>query len=230
MSYLAQGNLSHLVSTYGYGAVGAIVGLESAAVPLPGEATLIAAAIVAGTSDVLDIRLVIAAAATGAIIGDNFGYWVGSRIGYRLLLRFGRYIHLTERRIKVGQYLFLRYGAHVVFFGRFVAVLRPLAAFLAGANRMPWGRFFLYNAAGGIAWAALYGSAGYFLGHDAHRLAGPVAVSIGAAAVIALVIAVTLLRRHERDLEAEAEAALPGALRPPPKVTATRDARRRTLP
>jgi membrane protein DedA with SNARE-associated domain len=230
MSYLAQSNLSHLVSTYGYGAIGTLVGLESAGIPLPGETTLIAAAIVAATSQVLDIRLVIAAAALGAIIGDNIGYWVGSRIGYRLLLRFGRYVRLTEQRIKVGQYLFQRYGGHVVFFGRFVAVLRPLVAFLAGANRMPWGRFFLYNAAGGIAWAAVYGSAGYFLGHEAHRLAGPVAVGIGAAAVIALVVTAALLRRHERDLETKAEAALPGPLRPPPKVTATRDARRRTLP
>lgn len=90
-------------------------------IPLPGETTLIAAAVVAGTTHVLGIWFVIAAAAGGAILGDNVGFWVGREFGYWLLLRYGRYVRLTERRIKLGQYLFDRYGGEVVFFGRFVA-------------------------------------------------------------------------------------------------------------
>jgi membrane protein DedA with SNARE-associated domain len=60
-------------------------------------------------------------------------------------------------KIKLGQYLFLRHGGMVVFFGRFVAVLRVLAAFLAGVNRMDSGRFLLANAAGRILWASVVG-------------------------------------------------------------------------
>ena len=85
--------------------------------------------------------LVIAATVAGAVVGDNIGYWVGDKVGYRLLLRYGGRFGVTERKIKLGQYLFLRHGGKVVFFGRFVAFLRALAALMAGMNRMPWGRF-----------------------------------------------------------------------------------------
>ncbi len=64
---------------------------------------------------------------------------------------------MFEARIKLGQYLFLKHGAKVVFFGRFVALLRMLAAFLAGVNRMPWRAFLIANAGGGIIWAAVFG-------------------------------------------------------------------------
>jgi len=86
----------------------------------------------------------------GDVLGDNLGFWVGREGGYRLLRRYGRYIHVEERRLKLGQYLFLKHGGKVVFFGRFVAVLRAWAAFLAGTNRMRWPRFLLFNAAGAI--------------------------------------------------------------------------------
>ncbi len=114
----------HAVGSYGYGAVAIAVGIESIGVPFPGETTLIAAAIYAGTTHHLSIILVVAAAAFGAILGDNVGFWLGRQFGFPLLLRFGPAIRITPRRIKLGQYLFLRYGGAVVFFGRFVAVLR----------------------------------------------------------------------------------------------------------
>jgi membrane protein DedA with SNARE-associated domain len=153
MSFLSQTGVADLISTYGYWAVAGVVAAESMGLPVPGEATLIAAAIVAGTTQALDIWLVVAAATAGAIIGDNIGFYLGREIGFRLMVRFASYVHLTEARIKLGQYLFLRYGGFVVFFGRFVAVLRVLAAFLAGVNCMDWTRFLLFNAMGGFVWA-----------------------------------------------------------------------------
>src|SRR5438128_7679189 len=134
---------------------------------------LLVAAIYAGTTHQLFIPLVIVAAATGAILGDNLGFWVGREGGYRLLRRFGRYLRMEERRLKLGQYLFMKYGGKVVFFGRFVAVLRAWAAFLAGTNRMSWPRFLLFNALGGIMWATLYGMGGYLLGKNINRFTGP---------------------------------------------------------
>src|ERR1700680_126117 len=119
-------------------------------IPVPGETALIAAAVYAGTTNNVSIWPIIAAAAAGAIAGDTVGFWIGRTLGYSLLLRYGPYIRLTESRLKVGQYLFLRHGGKIVFFGRFFPVLRVVAALLAGANCMPWPRFFLYNAAGGI--------------------------------------------------------------------------------
>ena len=81
MSFLSHGTLPHLLLTYGYWAIAAVVALESTGVPVPGETTLILAAIIAGTSHALNIWMVIAAAATGAVMGDNFGFWIGRKLG-----------------------------------------------------------------------------------------------------------------------------------------------------
>jgi len=203
---------SPLLAHAGYGAVMLAVGIESMGIPFPGEATLIAAAAYAGSTHKLNIVFVVAAGAAGAIIGDNIGFWIGREVGLRLLLRYGKYIRMTERRIKLGQYLFQRYGGTVVFFGRFVAVLRALAAFLAGTNRMTWPRFLVFNAAGGIVWAGVYGFGAYALGTQIHRLAGPVGAGLGAVALVLIVCGFVFLRRHEHQLEDEAERALPGPI------------------
>jgi len=209
---LYHGDLQHLLSAYGYWAVALLVAMESMAIPVPGEAVLLLAAGYAGTSGELDIRLVIAAAAGGAILGDNIGYSLGRTFGYPLVVRFGSWVGLNESRIKLGQYLFLRYGGRVVFFGRFVGLLRVLAAFLAGVNRLPWQRFLAANAAGAIVWAAAVGLVGYSLGHEAHRLSGRagLAALIIAATVLAAIL--LLLHRHAAELQAAAERALPGPL------------------
>ena len=158
--------LPRLLAAYGYWVVGGVVALESMGLPVPGETVLIAAAVYAGETHHLNISLVIAVAAVGAILGDNLGFWIGRELGYRLLLRYGPYVGLTEARIKLGQYLFNRHGGKIVFFGRFVAVLRVLAALLAGVNQMSWSRFLLFNATGGVVWASLFGLAAYYLGQN----------------------------------------------------------------
>ena len=141
--------LQNLVSTHGYWVIALVVGLESMGIPLPGETILVLAAIYAAADPTLNIWLVIVAACVGSIMGDNLGYWVGKRYAYVLLLRYGRHIGMTPARIKLGQYLFREHGGLVVFLGRFVALLRILAAFLAGVNRMRWRNFLVANAAGG---------------------------------------------------------------------------------
>lgn len=203
----------HLLAHAGYSAVFVAVAIESIGIPFPGETTLIAAAIYAGTTHNLHLGLLIAAAAAGAILGDNVGFWLGREFGFRLLLRYGPKIGLHERRIRLGQYLFLKYGGAVVFFGRFIALLRALAAFLAGTNRMTWPRFLVFNAAGGIVWSALYGGGAYALGSNIHRLAGPIGAGVGVVALAVIVAALVFLRRNEKRLEDEAERALPGPIR-----------------
>jgi len=197
MFHLGTSTLTHLLATYGYLAVLLFVTIESTGIPFPGETMLLVAAIAAGTTHQLSIALVIVAAASGAILGDNLGFWVGREGGYRLLRRYGRYIHVEERRLKLGQYLFLKHGGKVVFFGRFVAVLRAWAAFLAGTNRMRWPRFLLFNTAGGIVWATLYGLGGYFLGDNIHRLVGQVGVVFLVLAVFLIIAGIVLVRRNE---------------------------------
>lgn len=205
-------NLTWLIVTYGYLAVAVIVGLESMGVPLPGETTLVVASMYAAHNPDLNILYVVLAASAGAIIGDNTGYWLGARFGYPLLKRFGPSIGVPENRIRLGQFLFDRYGFWVVFLGRFVALLRILAAFLAGVNRMHWTHFFVANALGGVLWSALFGFGAYFLGTLIFKMAGVLTWIAVPAAVIAFIAGGYLIKRYEAKLQAEADRAMPGPL------------------
>jgi membrane protein DedA with SNARE-associated domain len=209
---IAGSQLIHLLHVYGYWAVLLFVSIESIGIPFPGETMLLVAAIYAGSTHQLFIPFVIAAAAAGAIIGDNIGFFIGREGGYRLLRRYGRYIGLNERKLKLGQYLFKKHGGKVVFFGRFVAILRALAAFLAGTNRMQWPRFLIFNALGGIVWATIYGLGGYLLGNNIQRFTGPLGTVLIILAVIGTIAFLIFVRFNEHRLEDVAEKELPGPL------------------
>ena len=204
-------HLQPFVSHYGYFAVLIFVALESAGIPMPGETILISAAIFAGNG-ALNIFGVIACAALAAIAGDNAGYWVGREFGFPLVHKYGAAIRLDEGRLKVGQLMFRRHGGKIVFFGRFVAVLRAFAAFLAGVNHLPWPRFLVFNALGGVIWASIFGFGGYWLGVAFETYARPVGLTALVLAVIGAVAANRFIGHHEQQLRAEAEAAFPGPL------------------
>ncbi len=209
---IAESELTRLLIVYGYWAVLVFVSIESIGIPFPGETMLLVAAIFAGTTHKLFIPFVIAAAAAGAIIGDNIGFFIGREGGYRLLRRYGRYILLNERKLKLGQYLFKKHGGKVVFFGRFVAVLRALAAFLAGTNRMTWPRFLVFNALGGIVWATIYGLGGYYLGKNIQRFTGTAGTVLIILAAIGIIAFLIFVRFNEQRLEDAAEKEFPGPL------------------
>jgi membrane protein DedA with SNARE-associated domain len=212
VNLVSLGELQQLVSAHGYWVVALIVGLESMGLPLPGETVLVLAAIYAATEPSFNVWVVIAVAAFGAIVGDNAGYWLGLRYGYALLLRYGKRIGMFEARIKIGQYLFLKHGAKVVFLGRFVALLRILAAFLAGVNRMPWQTFLIANATGAVIWAAVFGIGGYSFGKLLLQLHHALAPIVFALALAAFFGCGYLVRRYEDRLTTLAERALPGPL------------------
>jgi membrane protein DedA with SNARE-associated domain len=213
MPLILQGDVANLISTYGYWAIAGAIALESMGLPLPGEATLIAAAVLAGATHDLSIWFVVGTAAAGTAGGASLGYWIGREVGLRLAVRYGRYTGLTEARLKLGQYMFLRHGGKVVFFGRFLPVLRPVGAVLAGLNYMQWSRFILFNVAGSVAWAAIYGFGAWFLGKEISRIAEPVLITLGIVALIAAAAGVRYLAHQETRLQRQAEAALPGPLR-----------------
>jgi len=208
-------NVSHLVGTYGYWAVFLLVAIESLGIPLPGETALILAAAYAGHSHRLSPWLIFLVAAAAAIIGDNIGYLLGAKGGYPLARRYGPKVRLDERKLKVARYLFDRHGGKVVFFGRFVSILRTYAAFLAGVSRMRWWRFAAANAAGGILWAAVYTTAAYLAGDALERVSTTVAWILGGVAVVVVVAGLFLVRRQASSLEDRAESAYPGPLDSP---------------
>lgn len=155
--------LQTLMTQYGLVALGLLIFLESAGLPLPGETMLLLAA-AAAAQGVLPIGAVIAVAAMAAIIGDSLGYWIGHRYGLALITRYGPWLRITPAHVAHGQSFFQRHGAKAVFLGRFVALLRVLAAVLAGVSQMPYTHFLLYNALGGVVWAAAVGGLGFLFG------------------------------------------------------------------
>jgi membrane protein DedA with SNARE-associated domain len=206
-------NVHQLIATHGYWLLFLLVGVESLGVPLPGETALIVAGTYAGTTHRLNPWLIFAVAAAAAIIGDNIGYWIGDKGGYTLARRYGRKVRLDEQKLKIARYLFDQHGAKVVFFGRFVSVLRTYAAFLAGTSKMRWRLFLPANAAGGLVWAGVYTLVSYVAGTWLQRASGTITWALVAAALVAVVTAVVLVRRQAGRLAVRAEAAYPGALR-----------------
>lgn len=200
--------LQDVLNILGYPAVTIFVMIECTGIPFPGETMLLLASFYAALDHQLQIPVVIACAALGAILGDNLGYWVGHTGGRTLVLRFGRYIFLKPAHIERAERFFEKHGNKTVFFGRFIAILRTWAAFLAGVNHMPWRTFLIYNAAGGILWAIIYGLLGYFAGQFFHDNFAQVesivrALSWGGAIflvalIAAIYIAFRLLKRRAR--------------------------------
>jgi membrane-associated protein len=176
----------------GYPVLLLLVMAEASGVPVPGETALIASAVLASQGR-LDIVLVIALAATGAIVGDNIGYAIGRHGGRRLLERPGRFERHRRRVLEKGEPFFERHGPKAVFLGRWILGLRVWASWLAGITRMPWPSFLFWNAAGGITWAITVGVAAYVVGDQAEtiiRTAG-----LGALVVVAVAVAVLLVLR-----------------------------------
>jgi membrane protein DedA with SNARE-associated domain len=196
-----------LIAQHGYWVVFLVIMLESAGVPLPGESALVLAAVYAGATGQLDITYVIATAIAAAIIGDNCGFWIGRIYGVQLLERYGRYVNLTESRLRVGRYLFERHGAKIVFFGRFVAVLRVFAAVLAGVNKYGWKPFLFFNAAGAVTWATLMGLGGYVFGESINRVSGALGIAALVIALIGIIAFIYFMRRQEKRLEMQLETA-----------------------
>jgi membrane protein DedA with SNARE-associated domain len=200
--------MSHLLHVYGAWFVAALIALESAGLPVPGETSLITAGIFAGTARGPSIWAVIAAGAGGAVVGNVIGYGIGRALGFRLLHRYGSYVGLTQARLKIGQYLFRRYGIFILVGARFLPLARSVVAVLAGANQMPVGRFVVGTIVGAALWAPAIALAGYWFGHEITQVSrgATIGLAIGAAALIAAIAVV--IARNEKALEAAADREL----------------------
>lgn len=192
-------DVTHLVQDFGYPLLFLIVMSESSGLPVPGETGLIAAAAVASQGK-LQIELVIAIAAAGAIVGDNIGYLIGRRGGRWLLQRPGPFLRQRRSVLDTGQPFFERHGPKAVFFGRFVLGLRVWASWLAGATHMRWRSFVLWNALGGVTWATAIGLFAYFLGHSAGNAVEAFGLYGLAAVVIAILSFWVAHRRQRREV------------------------------
>ena len=185
-----------------------IVGAESSGLPVPGETSLVAVAILASQHSGISIEVVIAVAALAAIIGDNIGYVFGRHAGRQLLTREGRWMEHRRAFLVKGEAFFEKHGSRAVFLARWLPGLRVVGSWLAGAHHMRWRTFLLWNALGGIAWATSIGLAAYFLGN----VAVTIIKDFGLVGLTVVVLAAggfwLLHRRRRRRREATAAADL----------------------
>jgi membrane protein DedA with SNARE-associated domain len=186
----------------------AIIGLESMGIPSPGETALILGAVLASQGK-LNIALVIVIASASAIVGDNIGYFLGRKIGREVLTAPGPFHNRRAMLITIGDRFFQRHGSKAVFLGRWVAIVRIAAAWLAGINHMKFTHFFFWNALGGITWATTFGLVGYFGGHAAAHVIERFGVFAAIALGVVLVVGLVYLRVRERKeiRRASAEAS-----------------------
>jgi membrane protein DedA with SNARE-associated domain len=186
-------SLINVPTGIGYPLLFAFVAAESAGALVPGETSLIVAAALAGQGT-LSLPLVIAVAAGAAIVGDNVGYVIGRRGLRRLVDRPGRWAAGRRQLVERGEEFFARHGSPTVFFARWLPGLRVVTSWLAGADRMPWRRFLVWNALGGITWAATIGALAYVVGRSAAGSLGAIGfVGLGLAALVYLIVRI---RRH----------------------------------
>jgi membrane protein DedA with SNARE-associated domain len=163
LELLSLDNIQDLARQYGYWAVFIGIALENTGIPIPGETITIAGGFLAGSGD-LNYWLVLASAIVGAVLGDNFGYWIGRAGGWTLLMKVSKFFNIPQEKLEKAREKFSRNAAKAVFFGRFVTILRIFAGPMAGIARMPYPKFFLCNLGGAAVWAAIVVTASYFLG------------------------------------------------------------------
>lgn len=163
LELLTLESLENLAHEYGYWVVFLGIMLENTGVPLPGETITLVGGFLAG-SDELDYWLVLASATAGAVLGDNFGYWIGYFGGWPLLVRVGRMFRVEETKLLAVRKQFSENAARAVIFGRFLALLRIFAGPLAGIAQMPYPKFLLCNLIGALSWASVMVTLAFFVG------------------------------------------------------------------
>jgi membrane protein DedA with SNARE-associated domain len=187
--------VQHFVETYGYVAVFLLIAGESLGIPLPGEITLLAAAVYAGSGH-MRIEWVIVTAAVGTFVGSVAGYAIGRSAGRAVLLHYGRYIGIKETHLKRAERFFAQHGDKTILLARFIAVLRTFGSLLAGINNMNLPRFLIFTALGGVIWSVLYGVLAYKLGQTVFESVTRV-VGIGGLVVVVLAgVAILIYRRR----------------------------------
>lgn len=190
-----------VVDAIGYPAAGIGILIESSGIPFPGETLLLAAAAWAAARN-HSIVLVILFGFLGATAGGDLGYLAGYRGGRPFVERFGSVFRIRPEHIARAEMFFARYGDRAILLGRFVLGVRTWGSMLAGMSHMPFWRFQVFSAIGGLAWATIIGLAGYFLGSNLQLIETIVrAIGIGGFAIIAVVLLIVLVaqRRASRQ-------------------------------
>jgi len=197
----------NLFNEWGYWIVFFGVMLENVGIPVPGETILLVAGFFASQHG-FSLPLVMAIAASGAVLGDNGGYWLGRKVGRAFLLKYGKYLLLNEKRFLAMEKYFAKHGDKTVLVARFLTGFRVFTALFAGASHMVWGRFFIFNVMGAVSWAVVISSLGYFFGESwglLEKYVKNAGLIMAGVAVLAFIVHFIWKRKKEKKVEVSEE-------------------------
>jgi membrane-associated protein len=161
-------HLGQIISTYGavtYAILFAVIFIETGLVIvpfLPGDSLLFVAGAFAAQGS-LNIFWLIILLSMAAVSGDTVNYWIGHYLGEKAAA--SRRFPINEKQLAQTRAFFNKHGGKTIILARFIPVIRTFAPFVAGAGRMQYGRFLLYNVVGGILWVCIGAIAGYYFGN-----------------------------------------------------------------
>ena len=173
---------------------------------LPGETAIVIGGLLASEGRVA-LPILVVIVVLSAIVGDSVGYEIGRRYGPRLIQH--KRVQKYGSKIAGAQDLIRRRGPIAVFIGRWTALLRALMPALVGSSKMPYPRFLIFNALGGILWGITYTLGGYYAGRAFERTAASIgrwgAIAVGVVVVAA--IGIWAFRRHRQEHAPDPEPA-----------------------
>jgi membrane protein DedA with SNARE-associated domain len=158
----------------GYLLVAALMAMESSIIPLPSEFVIPPAAHLAHSRGIMSVTGVVIAGTVGSWVGASVMYWVSRLLGRPLLIRFGRYVLITEEKIRHAEAWSSHYGTVGVFVSRLLPVIRHLIGIPAGIVRLNYWWYSLATLAGSTLWCTVLAWVGVTAGQDPEVLAGSV--------------------------------------------------------
>lgn len=151
------------IETLGYSGIVLLMAMESSVLPVPSELVMPPAGYLAAKG-VMNIWIALLCGTVGSMVGAYANYWVASRVGRWVFVRYGKFVLLSQKSLERTEAFFGRHGEIATFVGRLFPVIRHLISIPAGLARMRLDRFFAYTAAGAGIWCAILLGIGYVIG------------------------------------------------------------------
>jgi len=202
-------NITNLYATTGLIGIILAMAIESCCIPLPSEIVMPLAGIMiynhkilSGLNPVASILLVAVAGAIGCLLGSIVAYWIGYKGGRPLMLKYGRYVLISQHDADTADRFFQRWGSATVFFSRLLPVVRTYISLPAGIAKTPFVKFCIYTVLGSLPWCLILAFAGYELGKATNGLSslGTIFHGLDVVVLIAIVVLVALyIWRHIRN-------------------------------
>ena len=198
--------LVNTIGAMGYPGIFLLMAMESSVIPIPSEVVMPPAGYLVQQGK-MHMGLVILSGTLGSLAGAYANYFAARWLGRPLVIKYGRYVWITEEHFNKVEHFFLQHGEISTFIGRLLPVIRHLISIPAGIARMNHWRFSLYTTVGAALWVSILSWIGYFIGAKQELIAEYSHEAVIAVVVFSLVLAGGYTVLHRRKLRRQEESA-----------------------